>query len=121
MKTLTAEALKRKAMAMGAALEVNGQKFNVSRSKVTALPRPKTAKAPEEPPKVEEKEVDRSTEVLEHLAGATFLLCESNASVVEQIKAHLSERPSPVRHWSFEMVRNAKGDLIGIEAVAKES
>lgn len=134
MKPISIEALRRKALARGGKLEIDGQVTNASRSRMQ-LPQMAKTHAPVDIPKLpapppaeriaEPDPVVRETvEAIGQYAAAGFLIHESNAKVLNEVKktlqavAEKEPEKRPVR-WTFKVKRDAYHLIDTIEATAQ--
>lgn len=114
MRPMTAEALKRKAISMGAKLETSGKVFNAGRSVALVKPieAPKPAEKSAEPPKE-----DKTLLAVQNIANATMAVSEVSVAIIQHLQEQAQKSP---KKWLFTMTRDGKGNLVSIEATAKE-
>lgn len=132
------EALRRKALAMGAKLEIDGKIFNAARVEGTHTPKVVPIKPPEQKPQVQSNtrsiqlEVtqvpDESIQNIEAYAAASFLLADEQAKVVESnqkliaLMTHQLTKPESKKPkgWVFKINKDNNGNMTSIEATPKE-
>lgn len=112
MKPVSMEALKRRALAMGGKLEVNGSAFNAARVQGSAIPakKPDTATAPALPPPPSKDE--RTLTAIEQMS-------QIQSQVLQVMQTNMQAKPA-AREWDFTINRDAKGNLMSIKAISKE-
>lgn len=118
MKKPSAETMKRRAMALGAKLDLSGNTFNASRAQAKVGPKPKAPPQPTQAP-VPDKQPDQ----FESFAAATFMLADSTAQLVAGISQQLNnapKSPAPAREWLFTVHRDKSGNMTNITATRKE-
>ena len=109
--------LKRRALARGESLEIDGKVFNAARVKIDLAPKPDAPPVPSPPSKEA-----ASLKAIETLAAATFQMSNHNEQILEVVKQQLAVMPTakPVREWTFTISHDSKGNLSSIKAIAKE-
>lgn len=117
MKAASLEALKRRALAMGGKLEIEGQAFNAARTQMTPIrkadaPQPAASVTPAAPD-------DRALTAIQSMAGATLAATKLQARVLQVMQTHMQAKPA-ARNWEFTIHRDAKGNLASIQANSKE-
>ncbi|OXE35708.1 MAG: hypothetical protein CGW95_12200 [Phenylobacterium zucineum] len=132
MKAMTAEQVKRMALAHGGKLELDGKAVNAARLQVATKPAPeKAAYMPPEPkpaplPTIESKPdpaVREAVQSIDQYAASQFLLNESNIQLMQTVKEMLHQvsaakpdaRPTK---WVFRVKRDAQGLMETITATA---
>lgn len=134
MKPMSAEAVKRLALANGGKLHLDGRAINSARMQVAGKPQPKPEPAympvdpkPAPPQTIENKPDPALREAvlsIDQYAASQFLLNESNMQLMETVKQMLSQvaaqapekRPT---QWVFKVKRDAQGLMETITATAK--
>ena len=127
------EALRRKALAMGAKLEVDGKIFNAARAEgrhsAKVIPiKPPESIVHEVAPVAEKSTTDDSTKIIGDYAAACFLLAKEQSKVVESnqkliaLMTHQLTKPesSKSKSWVFKVNRDSNGNLTSIEAAQKD-
>ena len=134
MKAMTAEAVKRLALAHGGSVQLDGRQVNAARLQVAGRPQPKPEPAymppepkPAAPQTIENKPDPAIREAvlsIDQYAASQFLLNESNMQLMETVKEMLKQvaaqepekRPT---QWVFKVKRDAQGLMETITATAK--
>lgn len=135
MKPMTAEAVKRLALANGGSVQLDGRQVNAARLQVAGKPTPKQAPAymsPETKPApvqtIEAKPDPAIREAvlsIEQYAASQFLMTESSTALMESIKEMLkaSAAQTPDKRptqWVFKVKRDERTGLMeSITATAK--
>jgi hypothetical protein len=136
MKMMTADQVKRLALAHGGKAQIDGRAINAARLQIGNVPAakqgpPKPAYMPPEPkpPMVQTIEakpdpaVREAVQSIDQYAASQFLLNESNAQLMQTVKAMLQQvsaakpeaRPT---QWVFKIKRDAQGLMETITAKA---
>ena len=133
MKAMSAESVKRLALAHGGKLSIDGRVVNSARLQVVAGPKQAPEPAymrheptPVEPLKMEQDPVLREALVsIDNFAASQFLLNDQNMKLMNTVKDMLqsvSDRPAETRprKWVFSVKRDAQGLMETITAKATE-
>jgi len=134
MKLMTADQVKRMALAHGGKAEIDGKAINAARLQVaTKAPQPqaKPAYMPPEPKPVPVQTIEskpdpavrEAVQSIDQYAASQFLLNESNIQLMQTVKEMLSQvsaakpdaRPTK---WVFRVKRDAQGLMETITATA---
>ena len=115
MKPVSIDTLKRRALAMGGKVEVDGASFNAARTQDTVAPikkviTPAVQAAPVEPSKPSEAE-----RTLDSIAQMNKI----QSKVLMHLRQLSLTKPT-VREWHFTINRDAKDNLVSIKATCKE-
>ena len=133
MKAMSADSVKRLALAHGGKLSIDGRVVNSARLQVVAGPKQAPEPAymrpeptPPEPLKMEQDPVLREALVsIDNFAASQFLLNDQNMKLMNTVKDMLqsvSDRPAEKRprKWVFSVKRDAQGLMETITAKATE-
>lgn len=114
------EALRRRAMALGAKLEIDGKTFNASRVQGKHTPPPPKVVVPPPAPVVKP---DPSLEAIAQFTGATYLLHKDVADQLQAMQkqidhlvalASVKPEKSPARKYTVR--RDDKGNLVSFQS-----
>jgi len=135
MKAMTAEAVKRLALAHGGTVQLDGRQVNAARLQVAGKPNPKPEAAymPPEPKPAPLQTIEAKPDPaireavlsIEQYAASQFLMTESNTALMESIKEMLkaSAAQAPDKRptqWVFKVKRDERTGLMeSITATAK--
>ncbi len=120
------EALRRKALAMGAKLEIDGKVFNAARVEGTHTPKVVPIKPlqklpepipPIEPPKANDEYISASLALVDKQSQ----VLESNAKLMA-LMTHQLTKPEAKKSkgWIFKINKDSNGNMTSIEATPKE-
>lgn len=123
------EALRRKALAMGAKLEINGKTFNAARAEGTATAKVVPIKPIQNNASIIEPEPVQPVEpkTNEYIAASLALvtkqsqILESNSKLIALMTHQLTKPESKKpKGWVFKIHKDSNGNMTSIEATPKD-